>query len=270
MNAQTDVRVGRVRQPGLLKAHPARRRAMKRVAKTGLIVAGVVLLLVGLLPMEVIGECAYSQTEYQLTFQDATGAPVEGVELRVEDGEGTTFFYFPVTDYLPRHVPASDARGLMTFHHVTSGIEWSSHRTLLFFGSLPIRSTKPPRFICRFLYQGQEVYRFPFHELDFGDETQAQRETVKRNVQWSGWPPPEIDDTREDESLDEWQERMRRFFDFNGNGKLDPEEAAVRHACTGSRAERIVVARWRGVDLVEEIEFGLARRTITIDVPGRQ
>jgi hypothetical protein len=241
---------------------------MKRVAKTVLVVSGVGLLLVGLSGVGVIGECGYSQTEYQLTFQDAGGAPVEGVEFRVEDAEGTNFFYFPVTDYLPGHVPTSDARGLMTFRHVAANAtEWSIHGYQFLFGMVRINQSKAPRFICRFLHQGQEVYRVPYQELDSWERA---REGVKRNVQWSGWPPPEIDDTREDESLDEWKERVRRFFDFNGNGKLDPEEAAVRHACTGSRAERIVGARWRGVDLVEEIEFGLVRRTITIDVPGGQ
>ena len=52
-------------------------------------------------------------SEFQITFVDEKGQPIQGIELRVEDEGGRTYFHYPVTDYLPDRTPTSDRNGLM-------------------------------------------------------------------------------------------------------------------------------------------------------------
>jgi hypothetical protein len=40
------------------------------------------------------GSYGYGQLEYQLTFKDSSGNPIEGVQLKVEDARGNDFFLF--------------------------------------------------------------------------------------------------------------------------------------------------------------------------------
>ena len=214
----------------------------------------------------IIWDGGYPQAEFQITFQDATGQPVEGVELRVEDYEGHNYFHYPVTDYLPGQTPTSDQAGLMVFHHVSSGIEFSGRECSLFF-VIPIEERRGPRFLCRFLRDGAEVHRIDFRELAWWEGQWWQVPKVTRRWKPPDWPPAQLL-MKEDESCEAWHARAVAFFDVNGNGRLDPEEAAAFHAAD-RRAEEAIIARSRGVDQEEEMVFPIVRRTITIKVPGQ-
>jgi hypothetical protein len=107
-----------------------------------------------------IGDGGYPQVEWQITFRDAQGLPVPGVRLRVEDLDGHEFFLYPVTDYLPDHIPMSDDAGRMVFHHVTNTVEFSKKTCQVFF--VPIVTHRTPRYICRFLRGDTELTRLPF------------------------------------------------------------------------------------------------------------
>jgi hypothetical protein len=229
--------------------------------------AGAALLVLGFLAVvsllsTILWDGGYGQAEFQITFQDADKQSIQGVELRVEDREGHTFYHYPVTDYLPGQIPTSDHDGVMVFHHAGSGIEFSG-RCWLLFGLIPVEERRGPVFICRFLHQGREVYRIRFGELDSLGGTWEQMPKVKRRWKRSGWPMSQLL-TTEGEDYDGWNSRARKFFDLDGDGKLNPEEGAAYHAGTDWRNEEAAIARLKGEDPEEEMEFPVVRRTLTI------
>jgi hypothetical protein len=97
----------------------------------------------------IVWDGGYGQGEIEVTFRNPDGVPVPGVRLRVEDEVGRVFFLYPVSDYLPDHVPTSDADGRMVFHHVASGVEFSGVVELV--ASREVVVARGPVFICRFL-----------------------------------------------------------------------------------------------------------------------
>jgi hypothetical protein len=202
----------------------------------------------------------YGQAEIQLSFRDAKGKPVEGVELRVEDRDGRECFHYPVNDYAPGQIPQSDRDGLMVLHHVSQGIEFSESRVDLLF-LIPIYVQPAPVFLCRFLHQGREVYRSSFSELDRRGEASEPGPEVKRRWQWPPWPEAD----RLVQPRDGAGERASpdRGPDRNGDGIVSPEEAAVRHAAI-SLADAKLTAQRAGKPEGEEIVFPVIRRTITV------
>jgi hypothetical protein len=55
----------------------------------------------------IVWDDIWGQEEYRITFTDRAGRPVQGVELRVENEAGSTFYHFPVTDSRCRPPPSS-------------------------------------------------------------------------------------------------------------------------------------------------------------------
>src|SRR5579859_1255662 len=156
------------------------------------------------------GSYGYGQLEYELTFKDSTGNPIEGVELKVEDQTGDEFFCFPVTDYLPNRIPASDRHGLMRFHHVSTAVEWDNYGWSLFW-VFPVQTTRSPVYICRFLRGGKEVHRVAFGELPDWDWPGKGWEDVPKVTQrwnWSAMIPNEIRFKAED-TLESHYSRLR-------------------------------------------------------------
>src|SRR5262249_3065671 len=98
----------------------------RRLTGPALVLAGASVLQSA---QSIVWDGGYPVTEFQLTFVNPDGRPVEGVELRVENREGTNYFYYPVTDYLPGQTPTSDRNGLMEFHHVGRAIEFHGRYT---------------------------------------------------------------------------------------------------------------------------------------------
>jgi hypothetical protein len=213
-----------------------------------------------------IWDGGYAPAEFQITFKDVSGKPVEGIELHVQDLEGHNYFHYPVTDYLPGQIPSSDKNGLIVFHHVSEAIEFSCGCDYVFF-VIPIEERRGPAFLCRFLHKGKEVYRSGFSELDSWEGTWEQVPKVKRSWQWSTWPTSQLL-MNPNEDCDAWHARAVAFFDLNRNGKLDPEEAAAFGAATNARAMERAFAHLGGVDKEAELEFPIVQRMITVQLSG--
>jgi hypothetical protein len=230
---------------------------------------------VGMLASEIrtIGDGAYPWAEFHITFVGEDGKPVEGVRLCVEDRDGHNSFHYPVTDYLPDQVPTSDRDGLMVFHHAGRGCEITTEKVCYLSGLVRVVTRRGPVFLCRFLHQGAEVYRVGFSELDDWPRTWETWETVpkvKRRWKWPAWPMSQLlTGAGPEESLAQWDRRAMRFFDLNGNGKLEPEEGAACRAGTSLITEAAALDELRGIAHEEDLEFPLVRRTITIPVPPR-
>jgi hypothetical protein len=203
---------------------------------------------------------SYGVAEFQMVFQDRDRQPVEGIELRVEDRRGRTFYHYPVTDYLPDQVPTSDSNGLMVFHHADSGIEYGG-RCWFLFGLFPVDERPGPVYVCRFLHRGGEVYRIPFRVLDSWRRTGEQVPKVKRQWRRSDWPMSQL---LLPNGVDDRRARVMKLFDLDGDGEFDPEEGAAWHAGTNWKEEEAAIARLKGEDPVEEVEFPLVRRTVII------
>jgi hypothetical protein len=214
------------------------------------------------------GSCGYGQLEYELTFKDATGSPIEGVELKVEDPRGKEFFCFPVTDYLPGQTPTTDKDGVMRFHHVATGVEWDDYGWLLFW-SIPIQTTRSPVYVCRFLSGGKEIHRVPYGKLPEWDWPGRGWEAVpkvKRRWNWSTTIPNEIT-YRADDTDASYHSRLRRFFHNDGDEKPNRElSVAGRNAMRLSY--KLEGTRPNTQEPAEDIEFPVIRRTIVVERPG--
>jgi hypothetical protein len=200
---------------------------------------------------------------------DSSGNPVEGVELRVEDERGKEFFCFPVTDYLPAHAPTSDEHGVMRFHHVSTAVEWDDLGCKLFW-LVPVRTTRSPVFICRFVHRGKEVYRIRYGELpdwDWPGRTWDDVPKVTRHWNWLVMTPAEIVQ-HPGESEDDYDSRLDQFFHTDTIDKRNREGViSRRNAC--KRFYKFGPALAETPESVEDLEFPVIRRTIGVPVGGR-
>src|SRR5262249_38508968 len=127
----------------------------------------------------------------------------------------------------------------------------------------PVEDPRGPAFLCRFVHNGQEVYRVRFGELDRWEGPWEQALKVKRRWKEPLWPASELL-TRPAENWDSWRVRAVGVVDLNGNGRLDPEEAAAFRAATGWRAEKAFIAQLYGVEEDEEMEFPVVQKTAIV------
>jgi hypothetical protein len=240
-------------------------RKVLTIVKLGAIVA--VLAYASFITTEWGGCCSYLQLEYELTFIDADGNPIEGIELQVEDQSGNEFFCFPVTDYWPNRIPRTDEHGVMRFHHVRAGAEWDNYGWSLFW-LFPIPTTRSPVYICRFLHGEKEVHRVPFGELDDWDwpgQTWEQVPKVKRQFNWSAMIPNEIYRADEANKID--HSRLMSFFHLDGKDR--PTRESIVACRYGERLlSKIDRATASKQEAVEDVEFPVIRRTIVIELPG--
>jgi hypothetical protein len=230
---------------------------------------GVVFLVLGLFALvsrlpRTCWSGGYGQIEYQITFEDGNHQPIAGIELRVEDRQGHIFYHYPVTDYLPGHIPTSDSNGLMMFHHVSDCVEFDGTETFLF-NVIPVEERAGPMYICYFLYRGQEVYRLTYRELNSWRKGTWKEGVEKVKLSWKRpeWPWS-LFLCDEGESWHAHYARTMKLYDLDGDGKLNPEEGAAYCAAMSLPNENAVIARLKGEDPTEEIEFPVVRRTITI------
>jgi hypothetical protein len=201
---------------------------------------------------------SWGQEEYRFTFRDRAGKPVEGVRLRVENEAGTNFYHFPVADYLPGQVPTSDAGGLLVFHHVPYSMHGGTCWQL--FGTVCVGECSGPVYVCRFLINGREVHRVRYNDL-----VDTATKPVRRRWKWLTWPELQ-------EAVFgglEWDQTAAArlaLFDFNGDGKIDREEAYAAGAAERAkeRAGDMMAGR---VPESEDLEFGLVERTVVVEVP---
>jgi hypothetical protein len=214
------------------------------------------------------GSYGYVQIEHELTFLDPSGDPIEGVELRVEDQRGNEFFCFPVTDYLPAQTPKSDKDGVIRFHHVSTGVEWDNYGRLLF-GFVRVQTTRSPIYVCRFVRGGKEVHRVRYDDLpdwDWPGRIWEEVPKVKRRWNWSVMIPNEIR-YKPDDTLESHYSRLRVFFHDEGDERPN-REVAVAYRNAMKLLFKLEEQRGDQQELVEEIEFPVIRRTITVALPG--
>jgi hypothetical protein len=151
----------------------------------------------------------------------------------------------------------------MVFHHASGGVEFGGKCWLLF-GLIPVEERPGPVYVCRFLYRGQEVYRVRYSDIDsWRSGTWDEIEKVKRKWKRPDWPASQLLRT-EDESDRAYDARIMKLFDLDGDGKLNSEEGAAYCAGTDWRNEEAAIARLKGEDPAEEMEFPVVRRTVTI------
>jgi hypothetical protein len=201
----------------------------------------------------------WDQEEYRISFVDRMWKPVEGVQLQVENEAGTVFHHFPVTEFLPGHVPASAADGVLVFHHAPlSGV---GGRAWWLFVVIPMGEHSGPVYVCRFLHGGHEVHRIRYNDL----VNTGRRPGVKRWWKWLTFPELQLQVFQgvNPQKEDLWALPM---FDRNGNGRIDRDEGYARHAAE--------VALERAVEIMdgqkpewEELEFRLVERLVILDLP---
>jgi hypothetical protein len=70
----------------------AKRHPIVGCASTGFLLLG----LFGILSLsnKILWDGGYFDAEYQLSFQGSNGQPIEGVELRVEDRSGHSYYHY--------------------------------------------------------------------------------------------------------------------------------------------------------------------------------
>jgi hypothetical protein len=234
------------------QTRPSVRLVLKILAVAGLI--GAVIP-----DQRMMWDGRYPTAEFQITFVDENRQPVQGVELRVEDKGGRTYFHYPVTDYLPDRAPTSDHSGLMVFHHAGQGVEFSGEVRYLYC-LFPRVVRRGPSYTCRFVRGDTEVYRIDFWQLDHWQGSWDEVAKVRRRWKWPAWPMSELLMTP-DESHEHWQERALQFFDLDGDGKLGPEERAAYNAGRSLETWEAALARKNGTaEKEEELELRSSRK----------
>jgi hypothetical protein len=211
-----------------------------------------------------IWDGGYGQAEIEISFLDKLGHPVPGVQLRVQDPDCREFFLYPVSDYLPDHIPTSDEAGQMMIHHVSHGVEFSGRCYDSSGHWVDIK--RGPIFYCLFLHKGQEVTRIQFGDLDHCEQTWESMPRVKRKWQRPIWPTTELY-TELDESFGDWDARLRKYYDPEQTGHFTPETAPAYHAATSVKAEHAAIA-WQSERkrIEDEEEFAVIKRTIIVAV----
>jgi len=221
---------------------------------------GSVVALIGLLSFcdMAIWDGGWSEEEYRITILDHAGSPVEGVQLRVENAVGSNFYHFPVADYLPNHVPASDAEGVLVFHHAPrSGI---SGRSWWLFFVIPMEEDSGPIYDCRFLLDGQEVHRIHYNDLVNTGTT-----TVRRRWKWLTLAELQ-DQVLQGDALDDTEATRPRIFDLNKNGRLEREELYAAIAADRAHERAMAIEAGEKPEW-EQVQFRLVERTVILDRP---
>lgn len=217
-----------------------------------LAVAAAAFLLV---PFQgIIWDGGFDSAEFRLRFADPSGRPVPGVTLRVETAAGGTSYFYPVNEFLPDECPTSDADGMVVFHHVSGGMEFSGREHSNFVG-MQFGETKAPQYVCVFSLGGREVARIRYDDLRERGRHEN-RPTVTRTWRQPEWAWREYMDHQDD-----WKSLELRLFDGNKDGVLDREERTAR----GYFVHKL------GCDSPEreekEVTYTIYERTVTAPTP---
>ena len=109
-----------------------------------------------------IWDGGFPNTAFELTFLDASGQPLQGVQLYVDREDGRSSFHRPVNDYYSGRIPTSDETGLMVFHCVD--IKFGGHCEVDFF-IFDNAGCTSPQYDCQFVLNGKEIHRARFNDL---------------------------------------------------------------------------------------------------------
>lgn len=195
----------------------------------------------------------FGQIEYQIKFAGADGSPIPGVQLRVENEEGTNFLYYPVTDYGEGRVPTSGGDGVLTFHHVSDGLEFGGRCWELF--GVCFGTCKGPPFVCRFLLAGKEIHRSKFNDMN--------RKATDQRVTRSWNYIERLPTCREGESTMDMFSRERDQRDKDRNGKVEMGESAALNAIA-SLVEKAGSIERGSIAATEELEFRTYQMTVVV------
>jgi hypothetical protein len=157
----------------------------------------------------------------------------------------------------------------MRFHHVSTAVEWDNYGWLLFW-LYPIETEGSPVFICRFLHRGKEVHRIPYGELprwDWPGRIWEDVPKVKRRWNWQAMTRGEMVQ-KPNESSDQYDSRLRRFFHFDPNDQRH-REGVIAWRNAWRLLDNIEQAREKNGEPVEDLEFPVIHRTIPVALPGR-
>lgn len=129
----------------------------------------------------------YLAAEFRFKFVTDEGRPIEAVRLSVERLNGAPAYYYPVNDYGPQDPIVGDSTGVVTFHHVSQGIEFSGKCSFLYpLVVLPNDTCKAPDYSLRFLVRGKELYRTSYRALN-KEIAQLGDSAEKHIIAWK-WP----------------------------------------------------------------------------------
>jgi hypothetical protein len=160
--------------------------AYARVVLFAVICVAVLIMCTGFTQVAIF-DCAFATAQYRFRFIRSDGTPVKGVRLDIEDSSGNAAFYYPVSDYTQDNSLESDSQGLLVFHHVSLGVEYS-RSVRYFFGFIREQEnsdTLPTRFLCRFSRRGTDVFVVSFNQLD--TEVNVSPRLPSTTVRWK-WP----------------------------------------------------------------------------------
>jgi hypothetical protein len=226
----------------------------RRTLLSGFAIGCSVAVVLGLVfSPTILWDGDWVEEEYRFTFVGRGGQPVGGVQLRVENEAGTTFYHFPVCDYLPGHAPASGSDGVLVFHHAPgNGV---GGKVWLLFGLIPIAQDGPPTYVCRFLLGGREVHRVRYNDL-----VNTGGRTVRRRWKWPTWP--------------ELQEQVFQGVDLEQAASGHRPNINVSGPGSGYAAYAADRALERSFDIMagrrpewEDVKFRLVERTVVLDLP---
>jgi hypothetical protein len=230
---------------------------------TTTVVGAMLLLLLVLAGVSIIvtavhWDGSFAQAEFQITFRDADGNPLSGVVLCVEDEKGNQCFGYPVSDYARGNAPRSDESGVITFHHVSSVLEFGG-RSMQLLWLIPIGDHGPPRYVCRFVSDNQEVLRTHFNDLY--NECGTSHKNVVRKWDWASCRVVDQEASMKQDGASLGPET----FDLDTNGApLTMEENAVRNATIGI-PDKIAELKRKTGDTHELLTFALRRAEILVE-----
>jgi hypothetical protein len=247
---------------GALAYARLRKRQLRRPVRVAFITAIIFGLFgIGSSCMGIIWDGGFPQEEFEISFRDADGNSIQGVELRVEDRKGRPFYFYPVSDYATDSAPTSDENGMMIFHHVSRGLEYSGFDGHVFF-IIPIGDGSP-EYICRFLRDGKEIYRIPYHKLLRGDAAHESESVVKRH-----WKTPQslvsLFETNSEESGEQRRARIQSFFHVDPNGKSSREAEIAYYWAREEVYSYDEPAQPLRLGRERDMEFPIVRKTIVV------
>lgn len=156
----------------------------------------------------IIWDGGFPSAEFRLRFVDEHGQPVAGVRLEVFTQAGGPSPHYPINEFRPGQLVASDADGRMTIHHVGQmefgGREYSNLVGMKF------GETHSPDYDCVFSLEGREVHRVGYRKFYPWREGMP---TVERDWSFETW------------SAEQWD---AYDFDLNHDGTFDREERVAR------------------------------------------
>lgn len=213
-----------------------------------------IAVLIALVPFQcIIWDGGFSDVECRLKFVSGDGKPVSDVVLTVLTKGGTVCHFYPVDEFVPDRPIASDAEGLIVFHHSTEwGLEFGGREYHNLIG-MRFGDTTAPQYDCLFTHNGREVFRTPFNFTHAREWKEFHKPKVTRQ-----WSPPWDEDKHGPQPGEAVKQWTQRHFGSKPREKMDRE---LRTAAGNFERQFFREPRSR------ETQFHVVERTILITNP---